>query len=212
MADDVPVTGGAGYNIATDDVGGRHFQRVKVAHGAEGSATDVSSAAPLPVDTELAAAAALADAAANPTAPTSGAAGLLYNGSTWDRVRSNQEVTLLATAARVASTFAPAQTNYNAAGVLLILDVGAASGTGGLKVGMNVGSSFYLAQHTAQTAITASGKYGFLFYPGSSPTVSNTAGHLRAGYSVPLPRVWTPFVEHGDASSYTYNLTGYLIR
>lgn len=37
------------------------------------------------VDTELPAAAALADGAANPTTPTIGAAGLIYNGTTWDR-------------------------------------------------------------------------------------------------------------------------------
>lgn len=32
------------------DIGGIHHQRVKVQHGADGSATDVSSASPLPVD------------------------------------------------------------------------------------------------------------------------------------------------------------------
>lgn len=40
------------------------------------------------VDTELPAAAALSDAAANPTTPTVGAAILGYNGATWDRLRS----------------------------------------------------------------------------------------------------------------------------
>lgn len=39
----------------------------------------------VPVDTELPSAAALADGVANPTTPTVGAAGLVYNGSTWDR-------------------------------------------------------------------------------------------------------------------------------
>lgn len=39
------------------------------------------------VDTELPAAAALADAAGNPTTPTAGSAGLVFNGSTWDRAR-----------------------------------------------------------------------------------------------------------------------------
>jgi hypothetical protein len=36
-------------------------------------------------DTELPAAAALADAAANPTAPAVGGFGMLWNGATWDR-------------------------------------------------------------------------------------------------------------------------------
>jgi hypothetical protein len=41
------------------------------------------------VDTELATAAALADAAANPTTATAGAAGLVWNGATWDRQRTD---------------------------------------------------------------------------------------------------------------------------
>lgn len=40
------------------------------------------------VDTELPTAAALADATANPTVPLVGSAGEVYNGTTWDRMRS----------------------------------------------------------------------------------------------------------------------------
>lgn len=50
MTDNVDVTPGSGKTIAADDVGGIHYQRVKVAHGADGAATDVSTASPLPVD------------------------------------------------------------------------------------------------------------------------------------------------------------------
>jgi hypothetical protein len=42
MADNVDITPGAGATIATDDVGGRHFQRVKLTDGAEGSANHAS--------------------------------------------------------------------------------------------------------------------------------------------------------------------------
>jgi hypothetical protein len=49
MADDVAVTAGAGTTIATDDIGGRHFQRIKVAYGADGSAADVTNDVPFPV-------------------------------------------------------------------------------------------------------------------------------------------------------------------
>lgn len=49
MADDVAITAGTGTNIATDDIGGRHFQRVKVTFGADGTANDVASGNPLPV-------------------------------------------------------------------------------------------------------------------------------------------------------------------
>lgn len=51
MADDIDVTVGTGTTktVAADDVGGKLHQRVKISQGADGSATDVSSAAPLQV-------------------------------------------------------------------------------------------------------------------------------------------------------------------
>lgn len=49
MADNIAVTAGVGTTIAADDIGGVLHQRVKLSQGADGSATDVSSAAPLQV-------------------------------------------------------------------------------------------------------------------------------------------------------------------
>ena len=42
MADNINITPGAGATVATDDVGGRHYQRVKLTDGAEGSANHAS--------------------------------------------------------------------------------------------------------------------------------------------------------------------------
>ena len=53
MADNVAITAGSGTNIAADDIASVFYQRVKISHGADGSATDTSSAAPLPVGTLL---------------------------------------------------------------------------------------------------------------------------------------------------------------
>ena len=50
MADNVDITPGSGATVAADEIGGVKHQRVKVQHGADGSATDVSAASPLPVD------------------------------------------------------------------------------------------------------------------------------------------------------------------
>lgn len=51
MADNAELNAGSGgITLALDDIGGIHHQRVKVQHGADGSATDVSTASPLPVD------------------------------------------------------------------------------------------------------------------------------------------------------------------
>lgn len=56
---------------------------------ASGTAMPVSIAATVTVDTELAAAAAQADAVANPTIPNVGAFMSLFNGTTWDRLRGD---------------------------------------------------------------------------------------------------------------------------
>jgi len=52
MADNTTLNAGSGGDvIATDDIGGVKYQRVKLAFGADGSAADVSDANPLPVAT-----------------------------------------------------------------------------------------------------------------------------------------------------------------
>ena len=49
MADNTTLNPGSGGDvIASDDIGGVKHQRVKIEHGADGSATDVSNSAPLP--------------------------------------------------------------------------------------------------------------------------------------------------------------------
>jgi hypothetical protein len=50
MSDNVAITAGAGTSVATDDIGGVHYQRVKVTSGADGTANDVSNMNPLPVN------------------------------------------------------------------------------------------------------------------------------------------------------------------
>ncbi|MGB8644038.1 MAG: hypothetical protein WCF84_02285 [Anaerolineae bacterium] len=105
-----PSTGALFSTFTTDqqfrvNTGGRVGVRVRVSATGTGTitvsynASAVSSAvalsSPLPagsnaigtVDTELPAAAALADAASNPTTPTIGADVSAYNGATWDRLR-----------------------------------------------------------------------------------------------------------------------------
>lgn len=51
MADNVTLNAGTGGAVvATDDIGGVQHQRVKVGHGVDGSYSDVSALAPLPVE------------------------------------------------------------------------------------------------------------------------------------------------------------------
>lgn len=104
MADNVAITAGAGTTIAADEVvdgtlGTVKVQFVKImdatldgtskaAVGANGLKVDASGAT-VPVDSELPAAAALADTTANPTTPLVGAAMEMFNGTQWDRVRGD---------------------------------------------------------------------------------------------------------------------------
>lgn len=51
MADNITLNSGSGGDVvAADDIGGVKVQRVKVQHGADGSAADASGASPLPVE------------------------------------------------------------------------------------------------------------------------------------------------------------------
>ncbi|MCW0193402.1 MAG: hypothetical protein OJJ55_19145 [Rhodococcus sp.] len=112
MADGTVLNPGTGGDtIYTDDIAsgsaaGTKVQGVKLGTGANGSWTEVGTANPIPVsdaggsltvdgtvvvsgtvtvDSELPAAAALADNASNPTAPAVGAFEMLWDGTTWDR-------------------------------------------------------------------------------------------------------------------------------
>lgn len=48
MADNIAVTAGSGTTVATDEVGGAHYQYVKTAFGADGTATLTSTSNPFP--------------------------------------------------------------------------------------------------------------------------------------------------------------------
>lgn len=53
MVDTVAITAGSGTSIATDDIGGVHYQRNKLVFGADGTNNgDVSKANPFPVNTD----------------------------------------------------------------------------------------------------------------------------------------------------------------
>lgn len=135
-----------------------------------------------------------------------------YNGSTYDRVRNNTQGTLLASAARTATTNSVAQTNYNARGIIVNLDVSVGSGTGGLTVqikaiSQNSPSNGDLLLHANPTAVTAAGRFTYVLYPGATMA----GGQVQNAWATVLPRLFYVVVSHGDATSYTYSLTYSLI-
>jgi hypothetical protein len=49
LPDNIAITAGAGTTVATDEIAGINFQRVKVTWGVDGVANDASATTPLPV-------------------------------------------------------------------------------------------------------------------------------------------------------------------
>ena len=123
----------------------------------------------------------------------------------------NTQGTLLTSAVRTTSTNSPAQTNYNARGVVIVLDVTAASGTGGLTVQIKapdpVTTTGSNQLHNNPTAVTATGQTLYALYPGAS----TTGGVVANAFSMVLPRSWFLTVNHGDGSGYTYDVGYYYV-
>lgn len=129
-----------------------------------------------------------------------------FNGTTWDRWRNNTEGVLLASASRSSAPTTSIQTNYNHRGVVVFLDVTAASGTGGLAIeihGVDPVTGKAIKLNSNMTLITATGVYEAILYPGMS--------HSSGDANVPLPRKWQVKIYHGDGSSYTYSVGHSLI-
>jgi hypothetical protein len=164
-------------------------------------------------DTELPVAAALADGATNPTAPTIGAGELLFNGATWDRERNNHEVTVLASAARTGDTASGDQVNYNARGMALLLDVTAVGTPAGqidaVNIQAKIGANYATVYSFGTLAINAVGQHAFLVYPGAA-----TAGSWKAAPAQGIvPRNWRLQVDHAnETDSITYSVVAcYLV-
>jgi hypothetical protein len=134
-----------------------------------------------------------------------------YNGATYDRWRNNTEGTLLASVARTTGASAANQTNHNAKGVQVVLNITAASGTGGLLLfirGVDPISGTMYNINATPAAIIATGIYVFDLYPGASGTIANNITQRTAGL---LPKIWFVRINPGDASSYTYSIAYSLI-
>ncbi len=72
MADNILITPGTVTPCATDDIGGVHYQRVKVTFGVDGAAADVSAGDPLPVSGTFYQATQPVSISAMPSTPVTG--------------------------------------------------------------------------------------------------------------------------------------------
>ena len=117
------------------------------------------------------------------------------------------QLSLLEPATRTATINSPQQNGTVAKSVRLYLNVTAASGSGGLTLQLRgyekiTGNPVVLFADSA--AITATGMYVFEI----APAVGAADSHRRVVLSAYLPLVWDVNIVHGDASNYTYSLSG----
>lgn len=130
-----------------------------------------------------------------------------FNGATWDRERNNEEITVLASAARTATIASDDQANFNNVGLFLFLDVTAASGTSptiqpAIQMKDPVSDTYLMTHNTAQeTGVT------FVIsidYPGASET-SAVANVNPQAY--PIGRTWrVNTVIGGTTPNFTFSL------
>lgn len=126
--------------------------------------------------------------------------GMEFNGSTFDRRRANISGTLLASAARTATTSSADQTNYNGRGCHVIINATASAATPSVVPtieGKDAVTGNYYTILTG-TAITGAGTTVLKVYPGITPVANGAASDM-------LPRVWRLTMTAADADSLTYS-------
>jgi hypothetical protein len=94
-------------------------------------------------------------------------------------------------------------------GIIVYLNVSAASGTGGLKVFVRgydaSGNAFKI--NGGGTAKTATGQYAYVVYPGGG----TSAGDIVDIQNAPVPATFDIQVNAADSSNYTYTVSYELI-
>lgn len=204
-------------------IGGVNYPVSKLAYGDADSAITVEDAAPFPVKGKLWTGTGWVDAA-----------GDVANGQDVDVTRvpsqmtviprladgvggysdesGNTEFTILTSAARTALATSANIPNPNLRGLVVFLDVTAVGGTGGLTLevrGIDPLTTKQVNLLSASTPVTATGTYLYVVSPGAS--VPAGANVIQAS-ALPLPRTVRVRVNPADASSYTYSVSGALVR
>lgn len=203
MANDFPITpgvAGAVGPVATDKVNARHYQVMKLASGAEDSETRIL----VPV--------AAGDAVPDPTVPQVLSHQMLWNGDiSWHKQRGNVTAEVLASAARTATINSASQTNHNARGVTLLLNVTANPGglaTLTVSIETQLANVWRALTAFAATASGTNATYIYQLYPGIVET--SAVGNVEV-QGLGLPRFWRVTVTHSGAGSWTYSASSSLM-
>lgn len=125
----------------------------------------------------------------------------LFNGTNWDRARSNIDTGALITATGATTTQTSAlQTNYNGRGIKVVLDM-TTVGTGSVTLsiqGKDIASGkFYTI--LAGAAVVTNSTNVYEVYPGNTNTTNLSANAV-------LPRTWQVVVTANNANPCTYTV------
>uniref|UniRef100_A0A6M3L4E6 Uncharacterized protein n=1 Tax=viral metagenome TaxID=1070528 RepID=A0A6M3L4E6_9ZZZZ len=137
---------------------------------------------------------------ADATSVSVGIAGHMFNGATWDRLRGNVDATLLASAARTATTSSADQTNYNGRGVHVVLDM-TTVGTGSVTLTIQGKDALSGKYYTilAGVAVTTDSTNVYRVYPGLLAAANAVANDI-------VPRTWRVNVVANNANAATYSV------
>ena len=130
----------------------------------------------------------------------------VFNNSTWDRLRGNADFTILSSAVRNATTVSADQTNYNATGVTIILDVTAVPRTDTITLDIEIKDSItgkYVSILTG-SAISAIGTYVYQVGRG----IADGQSKFDAIEQVALNRTWRVKITHSAGTNFTYSVGG----
>lgn len=143
---------------------------------------------------------ALSDGITNPTSAIEAGAMLHFNGTTWDRQRGNTNVILLASASRTTTQTSADITNYNHAGIHVVLDM-TVVGTGSVTLTIDgkdgVSGKYYTILSGA--AVTTNSTNVYKVYPGITAAANASASDV-------LPRTFRIVVTANNANAATYSV------
>lgn len=134
-----------------------------------------------------------------------GAGSMLWNGASWDRQRGCVDLTILASAART-TTQTVAVTNYNARGILIYWNITANPGAQTLTMKVD---AIDPVSGVALTLLTSAAQGGnvstdLFLYPGIAAVANIQSG-------VPIPRIINIVVTPSAGGSWTYSVGATLI-
>lgn len=124
----------------------------------------------------------------------------LYNGGTWDRVRNNETISILTSAARTTTQTSSDQTAWNLRGILVFLNVTSA-GTGSITLEIQGKDPVSLTYYPILTgaAVTTNGLNVYRVHPELTAVANQVAKDI-------IPRNYRIVVTHNNANSITYSV------